>query len=591
MLIGVLAMNHAHAQVSSYVFSQSSGTYTAITGGTVLGNNSNDDEVFNNSTTGQLPPATGIGFPIGFNFVYDGVTYDKFAVSTNGWIVLGTGTFQIGDQAFFETPISIVGPAGFANLISGFGVDLGGQGGGSLRFQTIGTTPNQTLVVQWKKATVVGNTGYDLNFQIRLNQTSNSIDVIYGTMQNPFDSGESAEVGLRGATNADFNNRYEISGWATTTRGTTNDATCDIDYGLTPNSGLTFTWTPVLPCSGIPAAGSATSSASPVCNSVLFTLSLTGSSSNSGLTYQWQSSADTITWANISGASNPIFSITENATTYYRAIVSCGVSSDTSNNVEVVFTSNPMECYCYVDLGGGCSSIDHIDTVLIAGTTLFNPNTGCANLNGVAYSVYPISGIAADTLKKNVAYTLSVTSSANSNILTWIDYDQSGTFDVSEFILVNPSSIPNVASSVSITIPGTALTGQTRMRIRTELSGFGSGAADACSTFSSGETEDYLIIIASDPLGINSVSKLEESLTIFPNPANDHVYISFKSESEQVNSIKLINVTGQLIYEESLKQNSGRYNKTVDLTGLSKGIYLLQIISDKQVLTKRVVIE
>jgi hypothetical protein len=66
------------AQVSSYTFSQSAGTYTPITGGTVLGVPGNDDTSFPTN-------------PIGFSFCYNGALYTEFGVNSNGWITMGNG--------------------------------------------------------------------------------------------------------------------------------------------------------------------------------------------------------------------------------------------------------------------------------------------------------------------------------------------------------------------------------------------------------------------------------------------------------------------------------------------------------------------
>ena len=64
------------AQVSGYVFSQSSGTYSEITGGTILGTNTNDDNSFNAQT-------------IGFNFVFNNVSYSQISINSNGFISMG----------------------------------------------------------------------------------------------------------------------------------------------------------------------------------------------------------------------------------------------------------------------------------------------------------------------------------------------------------------------------------------------------------------------------------------------------------------------------------------------------------------------
>lgn len=229
------------AQLSSYSFAQSAGTYTAITGGTVLGTTANDEEVFNNSTSGGSAPVSGTGFSIGFSFIYNGQSFDKFAVATNGYIVLGTGTFDIDNYSGGVIANTTVD--GFANLISAFDQDLEGQTNAELRYQTIGSAPNRTLVVQWKNyKRWIGTTPMNFNFQVRLNETSNTVSIVYGTMSTIDDY--DAQVGLRGATNADFNIRQTSGSWATTTAGTTNEDYCTLTSTAFPASGQTYTWTP-----------------------------------------------------------------------------------------------------------------------------------------------------------------------------------------------------------------------------------------------------------------------------------------------------------------------------------------------------------
>jgi hypothetical protein len=59
MLFSVLAGNSLLAQVSAYVFTSSTGVYTPLVGGTVLGTATNDDNNFGS-------------FPLGFTFWYNG---------------------------------------------------------------------------------------------------------------------------------------------------------------------------------------------------------------------------------------------------------------------------------------------------------------------------------------------------------------------------------------------------------------------------------------------------------------------------------------------------------------------------------------
>ena len=219
----------AIAQVSSHTFSSSAGTYTPIAGGTVLGTPTNDDNIFANN-------------PIGFSFCFNGTTYTSFGVCANGWIYMGNTT-GVSSYTALSTGTT-------NNVIAAFNFDIQGEATtGDLRYQTIGSAPNRTLVVQWSNydayQSAVNTDNY--NFQIRLNETTNTIDVVYGSY-TVNSASRLAQVGLRGNSNADFNNREVSNGintWATSTAGITNGVSCEVNnVPLIPASGLTYTWTP-----------------------------------------------------------------------------------------------------------------------------------------------------------------------------------------------------------------------------------------------------------------------------------------------------------------------------------------------------------
>jgi len=83
-------------------------------------------------------------------------------------------------------------------------------------------------------------------------------------------------------------------------------------------------------CSGLPAAGAASASSSSYCSGLADTLKLTGNSIACGISYQWQSSTDGISWTNISGATNTSNAIFPSAPFYYRNAVACTSSGLTA---------------------------------------------------------------------------------------------------------------------------------------------------------------------------------------------------------------------------------------------------------------------
>lgn len=118
---------------------------------------------------------------------------------------------------------------------------------GSIVRGTTGTAGSRVHTIQWKnfRRMTTTDTLENFNFQIRLYETSNMIEVIYGHMaKSPVTPVITVQVGLRGQNNSDYLNRATSSDWTATTSGSTNNANCIISPSVIPPPGLTFIWTP-----------------------------------------------------------------------------------------------------------------------------------------------------------------------------------------------------------------------------------------------------------------------------------------------------------------------------------------------------------
>lgn len=242
--------------MGNYTFAYSAGTYTEITGGTQLGNESTADQRF-------VDPAvplggtgtTGPGFPIGFNFYFGGYEYDRVGVCADGWIALGQSwevTPLIMTSASYTAPLgstSTINPSWQVSRIAGLALNLAAQSGATLRLETVGTAPYRIFVAQWKSYRKSGATGDSFSFQIRLEETTNKVGLVYGTMINNA-TATAAQVGLRGepaTTASNFANRTTTTDWSATTAGAAAGNTCTLSSTVYPASGATFTWTPPSP--------------------------------------------------------------------------------------------------------------------------------------------------------------------------------------------------------------------------------------------------------------------------------------------------------------------------------------------------------
>ncbi len=181
-----------YAQTNSYLFTQSVQSFSQSSHGIVLGTDSNaglrsflDPSLPAGSTTAT----TGPGFPIGFNFIYRGVAYDRFGVMNSGWICLGRS--QYGNEAvdigqLQYQPLEKIGPANdtLRARIVGFDANLIGNGtSSSLAYDVTGDSTDMTLIIKWKNYKLFQSSGTNytsVNFEIRLNALDHSIDIRYG---------------------------------------------------------------------------------------------------------------------------------------------------------------------------------------------------------------------------------------------------------------------------------------------------------------------------------------------------------------------------------------------------------------------------
>jgi hypothetical protein len=265
------------------------------------------------------------------------------------------------------------------------------------------------------------------------------------------------------------------------------------DYGEIEDYNLAVT--AATPCSGTPNPGSVTSSVSSICPNSSFTLNLTGTTAASGLTVQWQSKPlSGTTWTNITGATASTHTVTgQTAATDYRAVVSCGVNSANSNTVSVAQSSFTV-CYCSPNNGTIFASLgpeNDITNVSIQSTTL---NYSTTTVSASGYQQVPVTtpgGTA--TLTAGNSYTFNAAiASWTVDVALYIDYNQDGTFGSSEKVSVTINTAVTNATG-TFTVPATALSGQTGMRV---MASEWNPIAGPCTDMEIGEVEDYVITIA-----------------------------------------------------------------------------------------------
>jgi hypothetical protein len=231
IFIFFILINNLNAQVATkYSFTQTAGTYTAISGGTVLWSGTFDNEV-----------SDPIAIP---TFMFDGELYTSLFITSNGFLTFGTEPL---DNNF--TPIS--NTAIYKGAISAFGRDVSNAESGSpeVRYQQVGNE----FIIQWQDVRRLNIAGEIISFQIRLNTSDNSIKVVYGGTITSGSNTTYPQVGLRGPNNTfatNVNNRTIAAAggnWINSGNGISNASTMYFNSATpatVPSPGLTYTWTP-----------------------------------------------------------------------------------------------------------------------------------------------------------------------------------------------------------------------------------------------------------------------------------------------------------------------------------------------------------
>lgn len=303
------------------------------------------------------------------------------------------------------------------------------------------------------------------------------------------------------------------------------------------------------------------------------TLSWNASTDNVGVTgydvFQGSTNLGSVTGtsANITGLSP--------ATAYsfrVRAHDAAGNNSGFSNTVNVTTLSNTVT-YCTSQ--GNNTNDEYIDRVQLGSiNNLSGNNGGYADFTSISTS-----------LTKGSSNTITITPRWTGTVYreayrVWIDYNQDGDFNDSGEQVYSRSRTTASSVSGSFTVPTSALSGATRMRVSMKYN----ANPTSCETFTYGEVEDYTVIISNSVnQGISGGTGFNSSeMSIYPNPAKHTLNISLVEANGK--DYVIYNIMGQVV-------GKGNYTESLDVSSLQSGVYMLEVNTDSNKLMKRFVKE
>jgi len=266
-----------------------------------------------------------------------------------------------------------------------------------------------------------------------------------------------------------------------------------------------------------------------ICSGVPFNVTLGGMSLGSGQTYQWQSSPNGSTWTNIVGATNINLNTTAIAPTYYRCEVTCSGQSAFSapDFLATIIPSN----ICNVCASSGSFIGDtYLEGLQLGAINAINTN--CANYtNNTNLSTLVIKGA---TYSGTVIHgDCDGGGVYPRGVLVWADWNGNGllTDPGEQLMSISATGASSQAEVLSFTVPANAVNGPILLRVIASEDGV---TTPPCGTYSYGETEDYMLIVADPPYNDAGIAQL-----ISPSPNFCFVSDTIRVRLENVGQVPL----------------------------------------------------
>ena len=229
----------------------------------------------------------------------------------------------------------------------------------------------------------------------------------------------------------------------------------------------------------------------------------------------------------------------KNATAYYRV-----KPSNSKNNYSLIANvSTPLYCGatysspCTIGATTASHIIRRFKVATTAPVTLFdNDNSGCsANSYGDYYNTFTANVAAGSTYNFYMNTFYGSNGYFPQHLGIFIDINKDGDFeDAGEQVFRSTGTVMSGTTSLdgTFTVPAGAFNGSTRLRVRCRYNS--SEVTAACGSFTSGETEDYKLIITGGLVPVELVDftakRANSTVKLYWQTATEHLNKGFQIE-------------------------------------------------------------
>ncbi|MDQ3190420.1 MAG: choice-of-anchor J domain-containing protein [Bacteroidota bacterium] len=353
---------------------------------------------------------------------------------------------------------------------------------------------------------------------------------------------------------------------------------------------------------------------------------------NTGSTYLWSNS---LTSQTITATTSGLYWV--DITNFYGCTIRDSVNLSMSSNPPVNLGPDKLQCggSVLLNAGPGYTSYNWSNgattqsiSVSTSGSYIINviDNNSCSNSDTILVNIFPKAVINAGidrTVCQNQSLTLSATggvsylwnpggatgSSITVNPSANTPYVVTGTnsngcsANDTVIVAISPSPIASFTSAIS----GTTLTTD-NLSSNSTIYYWSFGDGNSSSQFNPTHTYindgNYTIMliavnncgtdtsyqqISTAGVGIDEVADAY-NLNVFPNPSNGQFTVHFDNPVSQKLEIRIMNMNGTIVFNESINYFDGKYNKNIDISHMSGGMYFMQLITEDRILNRKLIL-
>ncbi len=172
----------------------------------------------------------------------------------------------------------------------------------------------------------------------------------------------------------------------------------------------------------------------------------------------------------------------------------------------------------------------------------------------------------------------------NENFRAWIDFNSDGDFDDENEMIFDAPTSTTAAITGNFTVPANIINGSVTLRVGMRYT-TGSTPVEPlnCGIWSYGETEDYCVMLDQTVDVQNKIS--HSTLTLFPNPADDVIYI--QSPDGKLNAgydIRIFAMDGTIVLHEN------KYSRNqLDISKLPQGIFTVVVTQSEKTFVNKLI--